>query len=264
MGWSGFDNATMIYCLKVITNFILPPGIFIIVMIYIFLRYYRKREKSRKTLAILVIVVYFLSINYTGAMLLRSLEQRYAPSKQFSGDVVIMLGGGATFNTPDIDGQGNLFGGAANRLLTAVRLYRQFDVPIIVSGGQAFADSACEAVIAKRILLGLGVPEEKIIMEDVSLNTTQNARYVKKILIERGFKRPILVTSAYHMERAVLNFRFRGVGVVPFPCDYMISEQKSLHINSFVPSADGLQYLCIFLHEWLGIWALKINAYFGR
>ena len=98
----------------------------------------------------------------------------------------------------------------ANRLLTAVRLERRFAIPIILSGGQVFADTGREADIAERIARQLGVSPDKIYVENQSLNTRQNAQYVKRIMDENGFTRPILVTSAFHMERSVLNFTRAG------------------------------------------------------
>lgn len=95
---------------------------------------------------------------------------------------------GASSGTPDIDGEGNLYGSAANRLLTAVRLHRQTGLPILFSGGQVFSDSGNEADIAQRQLLGLGIPEEDILIENQSLNTEQNAVNTAAILQQTGLK----------------------------------------------------------------------------
>lgn len=76
-----------------------------------------------------------ISTNYIGGTILKYQEDRYNPPRNPTGDVIIMLGGGATLDTPDIDGLGNFGGNAANRLLTAARLQRQLNVPVILSGG---------------------------------------------------------------------------------------------------------------------------------
>ena len=76
----------------------------------------------------------------------------------------------------------------------AAELYRKTGLSIIVTGGQVYADSGNEAHIAKRELMLLGVPEEKILIEDQSLNTRQNALYTGEIIRDHGWNRPILVT----------------------------------------------------------------------
>lgn len=92
-----------------------------------------------------------------------------------------------------------------------------------------FEDSGREAMIGKRILLGVGIPEDMIIIEDSSLNTKQNAENVKNILETKGFSSPILVTSAFYMERSVLNFSRIGVEVIPFPADYMANKKSGVY-----------------------------------
>ena len=157
-----------------------------------------------------------------------------------------------------MDGEGNLGGDAANRLLAAIQLQRRLNIPVLVSGGQVFADSGAEALIAKRILQQAGIVESKIIAETQSLNTTQNAAFTKKLLQQGAFTRPILVTSAYHMERSVRNFAKQGITVVPYPTDYHSSAQIAFRLNNFVPSAGALFNTALVLKEYLGILALVL------
>lgn len=249
----------MIYFLKFWASFLLPPGIIILALLAFNIWLYRLKKRAAKILSIIIVFFYIISTNYFGGIILKFQESQYNPPPISSGDVIIMLGGGATLDTPDFDGLGNLSGNAANRLLTAARLQRQLNVPIILSGGQVFEDSGREAVIGKRMLLGIGIPEDMIIVEDSSFNTKQNAEYTKRILDVRGFRKPILVTSAFHMERSVLNFLRIGVAVTPFPTDYLANRKNDgLYLNNFVPSADGLRNVSIVLRERLGILAMKV------
>lgn len=248
----------MIYLFKIIAGFLLPPGILIIALIIINMNLSKHKQQTSKALWLVIALFYLFSTNFAGESLMRSLESRYSPPVDISGDVIVMLGGGATLDTPDIDGLGNLSGNAANRLLTGARLQRQLGVPIIISGGQVFDNTGKEAVIAKRVLLGLGIAEDKIIVEDASLNTIQNAVYVKKIMSDRGLGKPILVTSAFHMERSVLNFQKQGVEVQPYPADYVTSRKAGLYVNNLIPSAGGVMSSSTFFREWLGILAARM------
>ncbi|MBQ1416500.1 MAG: YdcF family protein, partial [Selenomonas sp.] len=160
-----------------------------------------------------------------------------------------MLGGGAFPDTPDVSGQGTLCSSPANRLLTAVRLQKKLAVPIILSGGQVYSDSGPEAVIAKRILMDLGVPEDKIIVESKSINTTQNAKFSTEIMRERGLNKPILVTSAFHMRRSVLNFAKNGMEVTAYPSDYRVNLHHDFHYNKLRPSVAALDDNVLVLQE---------------
>lgn len=141
--------------------------------------------------------------------------------------MIVILGGGATSGTPDLDGQGNMSGPAANRLLAAARLYRETGLPIIFSGGQVFADSGNEADIARRQLIGLGIPAEDILPESRSLNTEQNAVNTAKLMQEHGLSRPVLVTSGFHMPRSMVQFEHAGLKPQAFPVDFQASRPMS-------------------------------------
>lgn len=164
-----------------------------------------------------------------------------------------MLGGGATLDTPNINTAGHLSGSAANRLITAAELQKMLNVPIIVSGGQVYKNTGTEAMIAEKILTALGVPENKIITESKSLNTTQNAEFTKKLLVKNNFKKPLLVTSAFHMKRAVLQFKRYSQEVTPFPTDYQSNVKQVIQIADLVPSADAMLEVSSTLKEYLGI-----------
>ena len=200
-------------------------------------------------LAALVFVFYLFCTSLVSERLMGALESAYTPPENPQGDVVIMLGGGAFPDTTDVSGQGTLCSSPANRLLTAVRLQKELAVPIILSGGQVYSDSGPEAVIAKRILMDLGVPEDKIIVEGKSINTTQNAEFSTEIMRERGLNKPILVTSAFHMRRSVLNFAKNGMEVTAYPSDYRVNLHHDFHYNKLRPSVAALDDNVLVLQE---------------
>lgn len=195
----------MLYILKVIySTFLVPPGIFLILLLALTFRIYRRQRHSAALLFTFTLLFYLCTIPAVADPLIRSLESRYSPPAAFSGDVIVLLGGGATMDTPNLDSHGHLSGYAANRLLTAAQLYHKYRLPILVSGGKVLETTGTEAEISRTLLLGLGVPDDKIIVENQSLNTTQNAEYSKKLLDTHGFSRPVLVTSAFHMPLIIL------------------------------------------------------------
>ena len=240
----------MIYLLKFGASFLMVPGIFIVLLFVIAFLLWRKNERRiAGIMAGLTAVFYLFSTSLISGLLIGSLENEYPQPASPEGDIIIMLGGGATADTPSLGERGDLTSAAGNRLLMTAQLYNLLKLPVLVSGSAVFPGSGCEAEIAKRDLIRLGVPEEKIYTDTESLNTRQNAVYSAQLMREHGFNRPILVTSAFHMPRSVLNFEKEGVQVVPFPTDYMANSIPTYHLNKFAPSSDALFEVDLFLRE---------------
>lgn len=248
----------LIYLIKFVYSFVLPPGLFVLLLLAMVVWLWRS---SRRPAIVLLAVTLLLYLSMTSAVsdtLIGSLERKYPQPASAEGDVIVILGGGATSGTPDLDGQGNMSGPAANRLLAAARLYRETGLPIIFSGGQVFADSGNEADIARRQLIGLGIPAEDILPENRSLNTEQNAVNTAKLMQEHGFSRPVLVTSGFHMPRSMVQFGHAGLTPQAFPVDFQASRPMSLYVSKFTPSAGAVSTTGLALKEYLGLIAAKL------
>ena len=242
----------MIEFLKFGASWLLPPGCFFV--LFFFLAYCcRQSRQSRRlgtVIAIITLMFYIASTSYVGSMLIGRLENEYEPPTSLpNADVIVVLGGGATSDHQDVTGTGTLCSIPANRLLTAVRLQKKLGLPILVTGGQIYEDSGREADIARRVLKELGVSEDMIILENKSLNTTQNAQFSTEILKTRGYSKPIIVTSAFHMPRAMANFEKLGIEAIPYPCDYMVNKQQVFHYAKLAPSSQALEFTAIYLQE---------------
>lgn len=253
----------MIYFLKFGAAFVLPPGIFLLIFFWLSVKLFRRREKGiAAALLGATLAFYAISTPYLSAALMRNLESAYLPPENPSGDVIVLLGGGSTGDTPNLDGDGGLLGDMSARFLASARLYHRLHIPILFTGGKVYADSGPEAEIVKRDLIGLGVPEKDIILETESLTTGQNAKYTAEILKERGFTRPILVTSASHMKRSVLNFENCGVAVTPFPTGYRANVKPRLfHYMWFSPQSDALDNSVCVMREELRYFVTKMTGF---
>lgn len=124
------------------------------------------------------------------------------------------------------DRRGRSFGRTLARIVTVARLQKRLRVPVIMSGGAVFPWRKAEAPVDRRFLMDLGVPGDKILVDDKSRDTLENARYVKKICEKRRFRYPILVTSAYHMKRALLSFRKFNMNATPVPSNFKTCDRK--------------------------------------
>lgn len=244
----------MVYLLKFGASWILPPGIFIVAffMLAVYCFKFKHDLKLAAMIAALDLAFYLLCTGFVAEKVMGSLESVYSPPANvdsINADVIIMLGGGALPDMPDVDGEGTLCSSPASRVLAAVRLQRRLHIPILLSGGQVYSDTGAEAKIASRVLRSLGVEDKDIIVETRSINTTQNAKFSVEIMRERDLHRPLLVTSAFHMRRAVLNFEQQGVEVIPYPTDYMVTHSPQFHYTKLRPQSEALLYNVMVLQE---------------
>ncbi len=248
----------MIYLIKWLYAWILPPGGIILMLFLITAYLYYKKSQGRKVLLIVTCIFYALCLPFFSHLLMKPLENSYTQPPG-DGDVIVLLGGGAYAGVPDFDGLGQLGGSSANRFLMALRLQRILNLPIILSGGPLFADEACEADIEKRMLLSLGVDESKIYIDNLSRNTVENARFAKDLCGMYGWQHPVLVTSAFHMPRAVMLFEREGLQVTPYVSDYQTEEGSSLSAFSLLPRIPNFRASCLALKVYAGIAAIKMH-----
>ncbi len=251
----------MLYIIKFLYSFLLPPGLFVLLLLALSVWLGIKRQ-ARQGFALLIInlLLYASMTPLVSDAFIGSLEHQYTPPTTIQSDVIVVLGGGATSGTPDIDGEGNLSGAAGNRLITAVRLYRQTGLPIIFSGGQVFADSGNEADIARRQLIGMGVPPQDVYAENRSLNTAQNADNTAQLLKQHSWSKPLLITSAFHMPRSVMEFERADMKVQPYPTDYWVSQPGSMYVGKFSPSGSSISSTGTACKEYVGMLVIWIKS----
>jgi uncharacterized SAM-binding protein YcdF (DUF218 family) len=244
---------------KIVTPFLVPPGIFVVFLLVSSLWFLRR--KSRKASAVnffLAFLVWIVSIAPVSDAMLRGLEAQFSIPGNPEGDVIILLGGGVDDVVPDLSGIGAPSEEMMGRIMTAVRLQRRLHIPIIVSGGIVFKDKKAEAPIVRRFLVDLGVPGENIITEERSRDTIENARYSMKICGARGYSRALLVTSASHMKRALLSFRNAGMEVTPFPSGFKAMGKKNYGWEDFLPDAGELKKGSTAIRECIGLLYYKV------
>ncbi len=136
-------------------------------------------------------------------------------------DAIVVFAGG-------VGESGKAGGGVQERVGRAVQLYRDGLAPAIVfSSGYVFA--LREAEVMRAIAVANGVPADAVFLEEAAASTYENVTHSKRILDEHGWTRVLLVSSPYHMRRAVSTWRKVApeVSVIPTPAD----SQFYLHTN---------------------------------
>jgi len=168
-------------------------------------------------------------------MLLGHLESGVNVPKKISGDVIIVLGAGIRTDMPDKKGTGSPTEKTTYRLFSAAKLHNKLKIPILFTGGGSNSSSTSSNDIITRTLLNMGVPKHQIIVENKSKNTRENAANATRICAKKGFKKPILVTSAYHLKRSYYCFNRLGIEPIPFPAGFYTWEGKKYSLRSYLP-----------------------------
>ena len=235
----------------------LPLGIGLMVLALILLLK-RERRWAVGTLAGAIVWLSLFSYAPIANALLHPLESTYPPLLQAPKNIeyIYVLGGGHKSDdtlplTSQVDDD------ALIRLDEAIRLYHQLNEKpeIIVSGYSGYYSDIPHAVMQKRLAVALGVDPEKIIMRSEPTDTEEEAAAAKNLIGDRPF---ILVTSAYHMARAMRWFRKEGLDPLPAPTHHLSSEKEIAWLDIFSPVA--LMNTTIYFHEKIGMLWQKIKS----
>src|SRR5262249_33550589 len=149
---------------------------------------------------------------------------------------------------------------AAERIIAAVELNHRYPtVRIVFTGGNANVvfRGPSESEFAGRFLENLGIPREHIELESRSRNTGENAVNTMKLVMPKPGERWLLITSAYHMPRAIGLFRKVGFPVEAYPVDWQTGGWDDLVMTSF-SFLGGFDNLDIAAREWGGLIADRL------
>ncbi|MBS7563602.1 YdcF family protein [Mucilaginibacter sp. Bleaf8] len=172
----------------------------------------------------------------------------------------IILGG---FSSRKADKTG-YFNGAADRFIQALKLKATGKAShlLITSGNASLRpDTTSEGVWVGRQLKELNIPDSSILIESKSRNTIENALFTRQLLKTQNLKPPyLLVTSDFHMRRAMLIFKHTGIDVIPYTCHYIAGTDK-ISLNSFWPHSDVLYTWEIYTKELVGYVVARLHKY---
>ena len=193
-----------------------------------------------------------------------------APPRQISEirdtmDVAIILGGYYGADEQASDGLPQ-FSSAVNRFISPYQLYKMGLVrKFLLTGGgvNIFGKkSVGEAVLVHDMLRQMGVPESDILVENESRNTRENALFSKKMLDEKApGAKCLLITSAFHMPRAMRCFDKVGQKYRPFPVDFLGKPFQWKPSLIFEPDEKAFDKWGNIIKEWVGLVAYKMKGF---
>lgn len=262
-----------VFISKLMPTLVYPLGL--ASLLILFALFLTRRPKLQRGVLVLAFVLLWIGGNrWVANSLARSLEQRYpAPDLVPLAEVVVVLGGG----TDPLESPRRMvdINSAGDRLLAAASLYRQGKVKhILVSGGLLEWEqrSSTPAQDMTDLLEWLSVPRDAIWQQGESKNTYEDALFSSQFLKEKGIENILLVTSAWHMPRAIKLFQAQGLIVVPVPTDYnvtqtswdqmLIGDWRSIFLDLF-PTVGNLSLTTRMLKEYIGLFVYGLRGWTG-
>lgn len=221
------------------------------------------RKAGTRLVVVFASALTIVGVLPVGAWLLLPLENRFPADPRLPErlDGVIVLGGATKDRLTAARGQVVIDDGA-ERLTAMTALARRLpDARLVFTGGSGglLGASLSEAEVVAMFLAEQGVEPASVIFESRSRNTHENAVFTRDLVRPEPSSCWVLVTSAFHIPRAVGVFRATGWHVLPYPVDFRTTGRFEL-LEQF-EVADRLIELDLAVHSWLG---MMVYALTGR
>ena len=162
-----------------------------------------KSEMVRRLLVGFVVLTLLCAAGAAGLMGFVYYRETHLPPVEDS-DAIIVLGA-------QVKADGTPSEALRRRLTVALEHYRADRQLIIVCGAQGGNEPRAEGDVMRDWLMEQGVPGEDVVAETASFNTRENLTYAKAIMAHRGLERALVVTSDYHVARALELCRQVGI-----------------------------------------------------
>lgn len=204
------------------------------------------RTARRRTLeAVVAVVAAYVLLFHTPVpwWAASPLEMSEAPRQ---ADAIVVFAGG-------VGESGKAGGGYQERVKRASDLYHDGLAPhVIFSSGYVYAFQ--EAEIMKALAEANGIPDSAIVLEERAANTYQNVVYSRDILRTRGWRRVLLVSSPYHMRRAMLTWHRAAPDIEVAPVPVQQSQFYAHERGASLEQIRGLlqEYAAIAVYWWRG------------
>lgn len=248
---------------KFFTFIVMPTGIIFSLLVYAI--YTKNRTKSKKSVILALIFFYvFANPILVNEMML---WWEFAPtpiSAVKPHDIGVILTGGIT-NDNKLPKENIFLGNSSDRVGQAIELYKSKKInKILISGGSIdiFAKTPkSEAEDIAKYLIISGVPSDSIFMETHSKNTKENA-VNSSMILKKQFKNQsvLLITSGYHLKRAVGCFQKVGIDVTPYGSCY-VSHDRQIIPSYFFPKEEYLEYTYLLFREIIGFWVYRFMGW---
>jgi len=245
-------------------TFLQPANLLLLVLLLACgLTWFRHWYAARGLITVLTLIVLISAVTPIGAWLVAPLENRFPSLRTLPKDVagIVVLGGASDETLSALRGQ-VVLGSAGERLLAFLELARNYpSAPLLISRGRNGdgQQSATSTTLPPAFFARYGIGPNRVQIETRSRNTVENATLGHRLIKPDPADQWILVTSAWHMPRAVGVFRSTGWNIIPYPVDYRTSGAFSL-APAFNTSR-GFMLVAMGLREWAALAIYRMRGF---
>ncbi len=254
---------TVFFIASKILSFTLSPLIWFFALLIIAIIINKPNFKKRVLWAT-IIFFYLLSNSFLVDEAMRWWEVPPVKTEQLNApyDYIVILGGMMSY----YDTQTNQIGinTSIDRLLQGLKLYKKgYAKKMLISGGDGslLKSIGKEAEIIKMYLNDIGLDNDHILIESESKNTYENAKYSAQLLKNDSASKILLITSAYHMKRALACFKKQGIDADYYPAERYSGKRKYTFDHLFIPDLNAIEKWDRLIHEWIGYLIYIVMGY---
>jgi uncharacterized SAM-binding protein YcdF (DUF218 family) len=235
-----------------------PINLLLIVALAGILLCFGRRARFGRWLALAAILILFAAATLPlSAVLLAPLENRFPqPSADLPPPYGIVVLGGA-INDPLSAAHGQtIFDEGGERVTEAVILAKRFpQARIVYTSGtnSVLGGTSGEAAEARDLMAAMGVAPDRVTIEDKARNTEENARLTAAIVHPEASQRWLIVTSAFHMPRAMGVFKKAGFHPIAYPVSFYTAGQGAGALRPIFGPVGNLKTFVLAAHEWIGL-----------
>jgi uncharacterized SAM-binding protein YcdF (DUF218 family) len=239
---------------KILGFFALPSNALIVLgLVGVAVAVLRNARAGGKLIVASLILLAIFGLSPLANALILPLEDRFPPTG------IVVLGGAfetlVSTTRPDIP-----LNDAAERMTASAALALRYpEARIIFTGGvgSLLYGGPTEGELARRFYASLGIAASRVTIEEESRDTAENARFTWPLAAPKPGERWLLVTSAFHMPRAIGAFRRVGFAVEAYPVDYRTRGVEDL-ARPFASLGEGLRRTDVAVREWIGLVIYRI------
>lgn len=242
---------------KILAGLVLPPTgpLLCIVLGLTLMGRWRRAGQSLAWFGVCSLMALSLPLASSWLVDLAGDGEAFDLSRPTNAQVIVVTGGGVRIHAPEYGGDtlGRL---SLERVRYGAYLARKTGLPLLVTGG----------VVSK------GMPEAEVMrdalqqefatsvrwVEAKSRNTSENARFSAAMLKPEGISRVLLVTHAFDVRRARLEFEVAGLQVISAPTLIRSHTPEPIAITDFLPSASALHASYYACYELLALMMRQI------
>jgi uncharacterized SAM-binding protein YcdF (DUF218 family) len=244
---------------KLVEQFVIPSNFLLLLgLLGLALLVIRRRRLGAALTALSLVLLAVCGWSPVGALALAPLENRFRVPDLATPPTGIILLGGAVDIHLTADRRMVALNDAGERLTETAALAHRFpQAKVFLSGGFGHIGPEqvpSESAAAREFLVSVGIAEDRISMEEKSRTTCENAAQSIAALHPKDGETWLLVTSAWHMPRAVACFRAVKFEVVPYPVDFHTRGTERWRLVN-KSAAIGFEDIDLAFHEWIGLFA---------